>query len=191
MDRWFPIVTPRLCLREFRATDEADIHAYASDPEVARFMSWGPNTPPETRAVLDSWLAEQRHWPRSSVTLAIELTAERRLIGGIRLDERDALHRTADFGYTLTRAYWGRGLATEAARALLDTDFRSLGLHRAWETCDTRNIASRRVLEKLGLRPEAEFRRDTIRRGAWADSYLYAILAEEWPIARSRADTVG
>jgi RimJ/RimL family protein N-acetyltransferase len=180
MDRWFPIVTPRLRLREFRATDESDIHAYASDPEVVRYASWGPNTPALTRAVLESWLGEQRHWPRSSVTLAIELSAEERLIGAIRIEERDALHRAADFGYSVSRAYWNRGIATEASRALLDTAFGTLGLHRAWATCDTRNHASRRVLEKLGLRREAEFHHDTIRSGAWADSYLYAILADEW-----------
>ena len=180
MDRWFPITTARLCLREFRATDEADIHAYASDPEVVRYASWGPNTPEETRAVLDTWLAEQRRWPRSSVTLAIELVEEQRLVGGIRLEERDAVHRAADFGYTLDRAYWNRGIATEAARGLLDTAFRTLGYHRVWATCDTRNHASRRVLEKLGLRREGELRQDTIRRGAWTDTYLYAILKDEW-----------
>jgi [ribosomal protein S5]-alanine N-acetyltransferase len=180
MERWFPLMTERLCLREFRGSDEADIHAYASDPEVVRYASWGPNTPGDTRAVLDAWQLEQRHWPRSSVTLAIELSAEGRLIGAIRLEERDAMHRAADFGYTVTRAYWNRGMATEAGRAVLETAFRVLRLHRVWATCDTRNVASRRVLEKLGLRREGEMRRDTIRAGAWSDTYLYAVLAEEW-----------
>ena len=66
MDRWFPLTTERLRLREFQATDEAEIHAYASDPEVVRYASWGPNTPADTRVVLDAWLLEQRHWPRST-----------------------------------------------------------------------------------------------------------------------------
>jgi ribosomal-protein-alanine N-acetyltransferase len=180
MDRWFPLTTERLRLREFQATDEADIHAYASDPEVVRYASWGPNTLADTRVVLDAWLLEQRHWPRSAVTLAIELVAERRLIGGIRLEERDVVHRAADFGYTLQRAYWNRGIATEAGHALLRAAFETLGLHRVWATCDTRNAASQRVLEKLGLRREGEMRRDTIRRGQWSDTYLYAILADEW-----------
>jgi RimJ/RimL family protein N-acetyltransferase len=114
------------------------------------------------------------------VTLAIELVEEQRFVGGIRLDERDVVHRAADFGYTVDRAYWNRGIATEAARGLLDTAFGTLGYHRVWATCDTRNLASRRVLEKLGLRREGELRQDTIRRGAWADTYLYAILKDEW-----------
>jgi [ribosomal protein S5]-alanine N-acetyltransferase len=184
MERWFPITTERLCLREFRATDEAGIHAYASDPEVVRYASWGPNTPAETRAILDTWLGEQRRWPRSSVTLAIELVAEQQFVGGIRMDERDAVHRTADFGYTISRAYWNRGIATEAARGLLDTAFGALQYHRVWATCDKRNGASRRVLEKLGLRREGEMRRDTIRRGEWSDTYLYAVLKDEWETRR-------
>lgn len=184
MDRWFPLTTARLRLREFQATDEADIHAYASDPEVVRYASWGPNTPTETREVLDSWPLEQRHWPRSAVTLAIELVAEGRLVGAIRLEERDVVHRAADFGYTLNRAYWNRGITTEAGRGLLGAAFGTLGFHRVWATCDTRNGASQRVLEKLGLRREGEMRRDTIRRGEWSDTYLYAILVDEW---RSRA----
>jgi RimJ/RimL family protein N-acetyltransferase len=179
-ERWFPLLTPRLCLREFRGTDEADIHAYASDAEVVRYASWGPNTPAETRAVLDAWLVEQRRWPRSSVTLAIELSAERRLIGAIRLEERDVVHRAGDFGYTITRAYWNRGIATEASRAVVDTAFRVLGFHRVWATCDTRNVASARVLEKTGLRREGEMRRDTIRGGEWSDTYLYGVVVEEW-----------
>ncbi|HWZ58450.1 MAG TPA: GNAT family N-acetyltransferase [Gemmatimonadaceae bacterium] len=191
MDRWFPIRTARLCLREFRATDEGDIHAYASDPEVVRYASWGPNTIVETRAVLDAWLGEQRHWPRSSVTLAIELVAEGRLVGAIRLDERDAVHRSGDFGYTISRGYWNHGIATEAGRGVLGAAFGVLGWHRAWATCDTRNGASRRVLEKLGLRREGEMRQDTVRRGVWADTYLYAILSEEWGVGSSRSDRSG
>ena len=53
MDPWFPIETERLHLREIRATDEDDIHAYASDPEVVRLMIWGPNTREATREFLD------------------------------------------------------------------------------------------------------------------------------------------
>lgn len=61
MTRWFPIETPRLLLREFRAEDELDIHEYASDPEVVRLLIWGPNTRELTRAFLAKTLEEQRN----------------------------------------------------------------------------------------------------------------------------------
>jgi len=74
----------------------------------------------------------------------------------------------------------------EAARAVLDTAFREVGLHRVWATCDPRNRASYRVMEKLGVRREAHFRQDVMEKGEWRDSYLYAILREEWLGTRSQ-----
>src|SRR5208282_5198740 len=180
MDRWFPIETNRLLLREFRAADEHDMHEYASDPEVVRLMIWGPNTLEATRAHLADVLKEQEQWPRPSVGLAIELKSEGCVIGAIELRMKDEKNRAADIGYVLTRKYWGRGYMTEAVRAILDAAFRRLKLHRVVATCDPRNHASYRVMEKVGMRREAHFRKDVLEKGEWRDSYLYAILAEEW-----------
>ena len=69
---------------------------------------------------------------------------------------------------------------TEAVRAILDAAFRQLELHRVWATCDPRNHASHGVMEKAGMRREAHFRKNVMEKGEWRDSYLYAILAEEW-----------
>jgi len=180
MEKWFPVETARLLLREFRASDEADIHEYARDPQVSQWMEWGPNTPEMTRQVLALWLKTQAQWPRPKVELAVQLKAESKVIGGIRLEIRDERIQTADFGYALRREYWGRGYATEAGRAILKVAFAVLQMHRVWAICDQRNRASYRVMEKLGMRREGEFKKDVWRKGDWRDSYLYAILAEEW-----------
>jgi RimJ/RimL family protein N-acetyltransferase len=180
MDRWFPVETERLMLREFRADDEQDIHAYASDPEVVRLLIWGPNTLDATKTFLAGALKEQEQWPRATVSLAVELKGGRRVIGSIGLRVKDEKNCAADIGYVLNRAYWGQGYMVEAGRAVLDAAFRRLGLHRVWATCDPRNRASYRVMEKLGMRREAHFRKDVMEKGEWRDSYLYAILAEEW-----------
>jgi [ribosomal protein S5]-alanine N-acetyltransferase len=178
--KWFPIVTERLTLREFRNADEADIHEYGGDPEVSTFTDWGPNTPAQTRQVLQERLDAQHGWPRREVALAIELLAERKVIGSIDLTIDDRLPRTASFGYVLNRNHWNRGYTSEAARAILRVAFDDLKMHRVWATCDARNVASWRVMEKLGMRREAEFRDDVLQKGAWRDSYLYAILADEF-----------
>jgi [ribosomal protein S5]-alanine N-acetyltransferase len=180
MDRWFPLETERLLLREFRESDEADLHAAGSDLEVARYVHWGPNRPEDTREVLSGWLKKQQQWPRDAVELGIELKEESRLIGTIRLSITDRNNRTADFGYALNRGYWNRGYATEATRAVIDAAFTRLAMHRVFATCDVRNAASWRVMEKLGMRREALFRKDILQKGEWRDSYLYAVLAEEW-----------
>uniref|UniRef100_UPI0037C62E48 GNAT family N-acetyltransferase n=1 Tax=Phenylobacterium sp. TaxID=1871053 RepID=UPI0037C62E48 len=105
--------------------------------------------------------------------------ADGRVIGSIRLGLKAPGHRTADFGHSYHRAYWRQGYAAEAARALFAVGFGDLGLHRIWATADVRNVASWRLLEKLGMRREAHFRRDVLVKGEWRDSYLYAILADE------------
>jgi [ribosomal protein S5]-alanine N-acetyltransferase len=154
MTPWLPLETERLRLREFRAGDEADIHAFASDVEVVRFAHWGPNDFATTQAYLAGRLEEQQ-WPRDSVDMAVELRRDRRLIGTMRLTILNGHNRTADFGFTFGRPYWNQGYATEGARALL----------------------------QVGMRREALFQKDVFQKGEWRDSYLYAILAEEWQVA--------
>jgi ribosomal-protein-alanine N-acetyltransferase len=176
----FPIETERLVLREFRAKDEAAVHAYASDAETTRFTDWGPNDREQTRAILESWLLQQRSWPRESMPLAIELKSEGLLIGGTGFTPLDLEAQTAVFGYVLHRSYWGCGYATEASRALLTFGFGVLGLHRITAGCDVLNTASYHVLEKLGMRREAHHQKDAKKHGRWRDTYIYAVLSEEW-----------
>ena len=171
--------TERLLLREFQSSDLDQEHEYAADPQVSQFAPWGPNTYEQTRRVLNDRLEEQRRWPRDEVTLAIEHLEDRRLIGAIRLTIVSHADRSADFGYVLNRKYWNAGYATEAARAVLDCAFANLGLHRVYATCDTRNVASLRVLEKLSMRREAHFRRDMFQKGGWRDTFLFARLEGE------------
>jgi len=180
---WFPLRTERLLLREFRMGDFDDVHAYATDPEVVRYMEWGPNTPEVTREVLARWEADAAVWPRPGVTLAAELLDTGRVIGSIRLEVTSPNDRTADFGYSFHRPWWRQGYATEAARAVVAVGFDKLGLHRVWATCDVRNVGSWGVMEKLGMRREGLLRRNRLVRDGWRDSYVYAVLAEEWEAA--------
>ena len=120
---WLPLTTPRLILREFRESDLDAVHAYGADPEVSRFMVWGPNTPENTRAFLDRALSAQAVWPRPAVSAAVELTATGRLIGAVELRVIDPENRGGEFGYTLAREAWGQGYGPEAASALLRQSF--------------------------------------------------------------------
>ena len=84
-------------------------------------------------------------------------------------------------GYLVDPAYAGRGFATDIARALLDVAFTELGLHRVTAGCFAGNVASWRVMEKLGMRREQHGVRDSWHAElGWVDGYTYAILAEEW-----------
>lgn len=182
---WFPLRTERLLLREFSQDDFDDVHAYATDDKVVRYMDWGPNSLADTQAALDRWFAAQAAWPRADVNLAIQHLADDKVIGSIRLSITNAATCTGDLGYSLSSAYWRQGLVTEAARAMLRAGFESLGLRRIWAECDTRNVGSYGVMEKLGMRREAHFRQDKAARDGWRDSYQYAILSDEYaaPVA--------
>ncbi len=180
MEKWFPIRTQRLLLREFTADDESDIHEYGGDPVVSRYMDWGPNTPDVTRQILLDRLVQQQTWPRDEINLAIELSATGKQIGAFGVRIPDARNGLADFGFVLNRRYWRQGFMTETAGAVLETAFSIMGLRRLIATCDTRNIASARVMEKIGMRREAHFRQDVYQKGEWRDSYLYAILKDDW-----------
>ena len=179
-DRWFPIETERLTLREYAPSDEAAVHEFASDPLVPRYDAWGPNTPQQTHEHILRHMREQDVWPREDVTLAAQLRAQPKVIGSVRLWIVDMENRCAEIGYTFNRLYWGNGFATEAASALLSVAFEVLNLHRVVATCDTRNTGSWRVMEKIGMRREAHFVRDKFQKNEWRDSYGYAMLDEEW-----------
>lgn len=180
---WLPIETERLLLRDFREADFDAIHVYATDPEVVRYMTWGPNTPEVTREVLDRNLKRQEIWPRDELSLAVEVKATGAMIGVISL--HDANTDNSAFGYCYNRDAWGQGYGTEAARALARIAFTELGHHRIWATCDARNHGSYAIMEKVGMRREGHLLQDTRAHDGWRDSYVYALLAEEW---RARQD---
>jgi ribosomal-protein-alanine N-acetyltransferase len=171
--------TERLHIREFEPTDEADIHEYASDPEVCRFMEWGPNTHEETRTFLARKLERMKNEPRTEFELAVVLMAERKVIGGVGIRIKSTKHREGDIGYVLGRRYWNRGIVTEASRAVLDYGFTQLKLHRIYATCDAENRGSARVMEKLGMRYEGRKRENAFEKGRWRDTVMYAILEDD------------
>ena len=172
--------TARLVLREFEEGDGPALHAVESRPEVARYQSFAPRTAEESRAYVAGARAAAAEDPRRTYDLAVVLPAEGRLIGRCGLGITDPAIGEGMLWYTLHPAHWGRGYATEAARGLVDFGFRELRLHRIWADCDPANIASWRVLEKLGMRREGHLRENAWIKGEWVDSLIYAVLERDW-----------
>ena len=174
------IDTQNLQLRDFKQTDWQEVQEYSSDPEVVRFMEWGPNSREQTMDFVDRARESARKKPRLTYELAVILRAENKLIGaaGIRVAPYD--NQQADLGYCYNRNYWGKGFATEACKSLIDFGFEKLNLHRIWATCDAENVGSATVLQKSGMRKEGHFVKDKNIKGRWRDTFLFAILCEEW-----------
>ena len=171
--------TERLLIREFVPADRADVHEYASDPEVVRFMGWGPNTAEDTSQFFMRRIASQTANPRVEFELAVVWKPENKVVGGVGLRIKSAAHREGDIGYVLNRRYWNRGIMTEASNAMLDFGFGELGLHRIYATCDPENRPSARVMEKLGMKYEGRMRQNLFEKGQWRDTLLYAILESD------------
>ncbi|GAH68145.1 unnamed protein product [marine sediment metagenome] len=178
------ITTGNLILREFIKEDWQAVHEYASDPEVVHYMDWGPNTEKETRDFIERAMASYGETPRCDCQFAVILQEKDRLIGacGLHVSNRD--HREGWIGYCFNRHYWKKGYATEAARRLLTFGFEKLKLHRIFATCDPQNRGSVSVLEKVGMRREGWLREHKWVKGKWRDSFLYAILNDEWKTGR-------
>ena len=172
--------SPRLLLRDFVAEDWQDVHAYASRPEACRFQAWGPNTPDESRAHIQGRIALAGVQPRTGFHLAVIFPEAGTVIGEGGLDIRSQRFRTGEISYIIHPGYWGRGFATEVASALLSFGFTTLHLHRIFATCDPRNLASERVLQKLGMQYEGRMRETELIRDGWRDSALYSLLEQEW-----------
>ena len=175
----------RLLLRDFRDDDLEAVHAYATDLDVVRYMTWGPNSEAETRGFLERAQSHTEVDPRVEFELAVIREEPGELIGGIGLHADGS---KAMLGYCFARSAWGKGYATEAAQVMLDFGFKSLELHRIWACCDPENAGSIRVLQKLGMRQEGHLKHDCQIRGEWRDNLLFAILEDEWVLA-NRGDS--
>lgn len=176
----FTLETDRLILRDWKRADWKDVQTYATDPEVSKFMVWGPNTDAETKEFIDIAMDAAASRPRRGYELAIVLKETEKIIGGFGLQVVGKENATAMIGYVLHRDFWGKGIVTEAAERMMVFGFTTLNLHRMYATCDTENIGSSRVMEKCGMRREAHFKQDMFIKGKWRDTYSYAILESEW-----------
>ena len=142
--------TERLVLREFRLDDQDAAHRYASDEDVTRYTTWGPNSQTDTSNYLRDVDRRASADPRTSFTLAV-VTSDGDLIGAAQLKVTDDEHRQGELGYVLAKNWWGYGYATEVALRLIAFGFDELGLDRITATCHPENLASAHVLEKAGM----------------------------------------
>ncbi|MDO4866457.1 MAG: GNAT family N-acetyltransferase [Clostridia bacterium] len=143
------IETARLALRPLDTRDLTSTHAYSSDVESTRYMMFLPNgNIGETEQVIRNAMAEQEKEVPSYYEFAVLLGDTH--IGGIGLYLLE--DGSAELGWILNKRYWGHGYAGEAARGVMEWARAQLGIRRFIAQCDAENDASRRVMERLGMR---------------------------------------
>lgn len=176
----------RLLVRRFRDEDAESLAAYRSDPEVARYQGWEPPMSfDEARGFVHGLADEHPDAPGKWFQYAIEELETGEHIGDVASHTRDDDPRTATIGVTLRRGSQGAGYATEAVRLLLEYLLVDRRKHRVIADCDPRNAAVVGLLERVGMRREAHHVQSYWDGSGWTDEYVYAILADEWPLART------
>jgi RimJ/RimL family protein N-acetyltransferase len=175
-----PFSTERLTLRRLASGDWKDLLEILSDEETFRYTAGHPL---DEEAIL-KWLESDPHvrltTPDQMFWLAMTLSNEGKLIGnlGMRLSAPDM--RQAHVTIQMNRAYQRQRFATEALTSILTFCFDHLRLHRVSASCDSRNAAAVKLLEKAGLRREGEFVQDSQIHGEWRNTVWYALLREEF-----------
>lgn len=171
--------TPRLLLRKIRLGDAADILEYASDPNVAKFTSWDHYASLADAYRFVHW-AMGRYQRRAEAPWGIVLKGEDKLIGTIGFTDHAPLHRRAEVSYAISAKYWRQGLTPEALDRTVRYGFEALRLNRIEARCIPENVASARVMEKVGMVYEGTLRRAMLAKGQYHDLQVFAVLRDEW-----------
>jgi [ribosomal protein S5]-alanine N-acetyltransferase len=178
-----PLLTGRVMIRLAEQDDLDALLPLHSDAEVTRYI---PHVHWATRADADAWYARllERREKQSSVQCVIVKratahTAET-VIGTALLFNFEAASGLAEVGYLLGREHWGQGYALEAITAFIDFAFSTLDLRRLEATVDSRNVASNRLLQRLGFVREGVLRERWLAAGELQDINLHALLKREW-----------
>ncbi len=172
--------TARLRARPMVLDDLEPFVAYRADAEIARFQTWSDFTLADGRALIASLEGSTLGTPGEWYQIALEDRVSGGLVGDLAAKVSDSQPREMEVGFTLAPAHQGKGYGTEALRALLDIAFGSLGMHRVIAVTDALNAPAAALLERVGMRQEAQFRENIFFKGAWGSEFLFAMLDHEW-----------
>jgi len=140
-----------ISVREFQLSDWKDVHEYASQERVCIYQPWGPNVESESKEFVNMIIRDSQKEPRTRYVFAIVIQESNKVVGAGEISIRDAKNHKGEIAYIINPEYWGNGYATEVANWLLNFGFSDLNLHRIFATCDPRNEASSKVLEKIRI----------------------------------------
>ncbi len=173
--------TDRLIVRMYKKEDVDDLLEFASMPATTQYDFHSPYKRKDAENEIQLNLQKEPNLVNNHNTYAIELKGVGKMIGTIScsIEEKNILKKQARIGYTIHPNYQQQGYAYETCRAFLDHLFQQ-DIHRVSAGCFTENVASWRLLEKLGMRREAHHRKVYFVKGRYWDNFEYAILEEEW-----------
>ena len=180
--RPFPsLETDRLILRKVKKSDVGDIYEYCRSPISAKFADWQPHESISVTKQYISWLLSSAR-KGEYMTWVIELKATGEVIGTCSFTNMDKDFRVAEIGYGIKNAFWGKGYASEAVRAVFDYGFCNIGLVRIFARIMKNNVRSVHLARSVGMECEGLMKKAVWCKGAPHDLYYYAITDDDYRI---------
>lgn len=174
------ISTERLVLRGIKNSDAESILKYRSNPQIYKFQNWKPQRIEDVKKFISEKIAKAPNTPDTWYQLGILIKETGNLVGdiGVHFIGPDCLQ--VEIGFTLSLEYQGKGYATEAVIGIINCLFNDFKKHRIVASVDPQNTKSIALLERIGMKKEAHFRKSLWINNEWEDDIVYAILEEEW-----------
>lgn len=173
------IETERLNLRPISLEDKEALFSYRSDKITNQFQGWIPIKLEEASEFIQK-ISTTFNSPDSWFQFAIFEKNGGQMIGDLGVHFLEEGSKQAEIGCTLSKDFQGKGYAHESLKALMNSLFYDIDLHRIFASIDPQNIGSIKMMEKLGFRKEAHFKESLFLNGKWVDDVVYAILQNEW-----------
>lgn len=173
--------TDRLILREYREEDATDMYNnWASDLEVTKYLTWSAHNCVEiSKQIIAMWIGSYNNMEHYQ--WAIELKENGEVIGNIGVTAIDNNNENCEVGYCIGKAFWNKGIVTEAFSKIIKFGFNEIGFNRIAARHDVDNQASGRVMEKCDLKYEGTLRKiDRDNSGNLIDCKYYSILRDEY-----------
>jgi len=180
------IVTERLIVRQLRPSDAHSMFLYRSDPVVAKFQDWKPDSVEKTLEFIDIASRIEPDTPDTWFQLALAQRDSDKLIGDCGLHFFSSEMWQAELGITLAPSHHHQGYATEAVQAVLEFLFTGLGKHRVFASLDPGNSAAIALFNRVGMRKEGHFVESLWWNGEWVDAVIFAMLDREWRTRHKR-----
>lgn len=180
---WTPpiIETERLILRPITMADVPAIFEYASNPNVSKYVPWSVHrTIADSEVFVKDYILKNYENEVPEPWGATIKALGDKIVGTAGCMWISKPWKTMELGGISAEPMWGNGYAYEASRAVLDYVYRNYDVNRIYAKCHLENVASARVMEKLGMKREGIMRACVYKEGKFIDMYCYSILRAEW-----------
>lgn len=184
--KYLEMESERLVFNKFQLEDYSVVYDWLSNPENMKYRSSEPKNEEEVLAYLKWAIQSAEETDCVNFRYAVRLKGTNELIGSCELAFTD--RDPAELAWEIHRNYWKQGYGSEIGNTLLKLGFDTLNLRRIIADCNTLNIGSYKIMEKIGMRREAhyvkKYRANSVLNHGWCDKYQYAILKEEWDMKK-------